>query len=106
VRLNVYVAESGGLGPARSIFRLADLAGLECAIGSMPELGIGTAAQAHLGVAAPRLRHASDVAGSLHQGDDLIRFPLRVAGGRAHPPEEPGLGVEPDCEPIGFYRAG
>ena len=103
--INVYVAETGGIYPSLKIFHLAELAGIECAIGSMPEFGVGTAAQAHLGVAVPVLRHPSDVAGVLYQGDDLICSPLRIENGYAYPPEGPGLGVEPDWEKIEFYRA-
>ena len=44
---NVYVSEAGGIGPAAHIFSIAEAARLPCIIGSMPELGIGTAAQAH-----------------------------------------------------------
>jgi L-alanine-DL-glutamate epimerase-like enolase superfamily enzyme len=102
--LNVYVVESGGIYPSLKIFHLAELAGVECTIGSMPEFGFGTAAQAHLGVAVPVLRHPADVAGVLYQGDDLICRPLRIEGGFAYPPEGPGLGVEPDWEKIEFYR--
>jgi len=102
--LNVYVAETGGIYPSLKVFHLAELAGLECAIGSMPEFGMGTAAQAHLGVAVPVLRHPSDVAGVLYQSDDLIREPLRIEDGCAYPPEGPGLGVEPDWEKIEAYR--
>jgi L-alanine-DL-glutamate epimerase-like enolase superfamily enzyme len=101
--INVYVMESGGIWPALKIFHLAELAGIECAIGSMPEFGFGTAAQAHLGVAAPMLRHHSDVAGVLYQGDDLIRDPLRIEGGFAFAPEGPGLGVDPDWEKINSF---
>jgi L-alanine-DL-glutamate epimerase-like enolase superfamily enzyme len=102
--INVYVAETGGIYPSLKIFHLAELAGIECAIGSMPEFGLGTAAQAHLGVAVPVLRHPSDVAGALYQSDDLIRLPLRIEGGYTYPPEGPGLGVEPDWERIERYR--
>src|SRR5579864_181607 len=102
--LNVYVAETGGIYPSLKVFHLAELAGLECAIGSMPEFGMGTAAQAHLGVAVPVLRHPSDVAGVLYQSDDLIREPLRIEDGYAYPPEGPGLGIEPDWEKIEAYR--
>jgi muconate cycloisomerase len=103
--INVYVAETGGMYPSLKIFHLAELAGIECAIGSMPEFGFGTAAQAHLGVTVPVLRHPSDVAGVLYQSDDLICSPLRIENGYAYPPEGPGLGVEPDWEKIEFYRA-
>lgn len=102
--INVYVVETGGIYPALKIFHLAELAGIECTIGSMPEFGFGTAAQAHLGVAVPVLRHPADVAGVLYQGDDLIVEPLRIEDGYAYPPEGPGLGVKPDWDKIEFYR--
>lgn len=102
--INVYVVETGGIYPSLKIFHLADLAGIECTIGSMPEFGFGTAAQAHLGVAVPVLRHPADVAGVLYQGDDLICNPLRIEDGFAYPPEGPGLGVEPDWDKIEYFR--
>jgi len=42
--LNVDVAESGGLTNSSLIFRMAEVAGVPCVIGAMPELGIGTSA--------------------------------------------------------------
>ena len=101
--LNVYVTESGGLQNAARIFTLAEQAGLGCMIGSMPELGIGTAAQIHLGIAMPNLDFDSDTCGSLYQEEDLLATPLRFERGFAHAPEGPGLGVELD--PDAFERA-
>lgn len=101
--LNVYVVESGGIQNATRIFTLAEQAGLGCMIGSMPELGIGTAAQIHLGIAMPNLDFDSDTCGSLYQEEDLLATPLRFERGFAHPPEGPGLGVELD--PEAFARA-
>jgi L-alanine-DL-glutamate epimerase-like enolase superfamily enzyme len=102
--INVYVVESGGIYQALKIFHLAEAANIECAIGSMPEFGFGTAAQAHLGIAVPTLRHPSDVTGVLYQGDDLITSNLRIQDGFIYPPEGPGLGVEPDWEKIRYYQ--
>ena len=101
--LNVYVTESGGIQNAARIFTLAEQAGLGCMIGSMPELGIGTAAQIHLGLAMPNLDFDSDTCGSLYQEEDLLATPLRLEQGFAHAPEGPGLGVELD--PDAFERA-
>ena len=101
--LNVYVTESGGIQNAARIFTLAEQAGLGCMIGSMPELGIGTAAQIHLGIAMPNLDFDSDTCGSLYQSEDLLATPLRFEGGFAFAPEGPGLGVELDGE--AFERA-
>ena len=98
--LNVYVTESGGIQNAARIFTLAEQAGLGCMIGSMPELGIGTAAQIHLGVAMPNLDYDSDTCGSLYQEEDLLAAPLRFERGHAFAPEGPGLGVELDPDAV------
>jgi muconate cycloisomerase len=95
---NVYVTEAGGLLGASRIFTLCDAAGMPCIIGSMPEFGIGTAAQIHLGVAMPNLGPDSDTCGVLYHAEDLLARPLRIEGGYAYPPEGPGLGVEIDPE--------
>ncbi|WP_291295468.1 mandelate racemase/muconate lactonizing enzyme family protein [Elioraea sp.] len=93
---NVYVSEAGGLLAASKIFTLCEAAGLPCMIGSMPEFGIGTAAQIHLGVAMTNLGPDSDTCGSLYHAEDLLVTPLRIEDGFAYPPEAPGLGVEID----------
>jgi muconate cycloisomerase len=102
--INIYVSESGGLQPARQIAELAGLAGVGVVIGSMPEFGIGTAAQAHLAVSLPELSHPSDVAGYLYQGDDLVVAPPPIEAGYALTPPGPGLGVELDEEKLARYR--
>lgn len=102
--INLYVSESGGLQPSRRIADVAGLAGVGVLIGSMPEFGIGTAAQAHLAVSLPRLDHPSDVAGYLYQGDDVVVTPPPIEGGWALVPPGPGLGVELDEEKLARYR--
>jgi len=62
----------------------------------MPEFGIGTAAQIHLGIAMSNLGPDSDTCGVLYHEADLLKEPLRLEGGRAFPPERPGLGIELD----------
>nr|MCU0987921.1 hypothetical protein [Acetobacteraceae bacterium] len=68
---NVYVSEAGGLLAASKIFTLCEAAGMPCMIGSMPEFGIGTAAQIHLGVAMTNLGPDSDTCGSLYHAEDI-----------------------------------
>jgi L-alanine-DL-glutamate epimerase-like enolase superfamily enzyme len=102
--INIYVAESGGLLPARDIATMASMAGVGVCIGSMPELGIGTAAQAHLAVSLPTLDHPSDVTGYLYQADDVVTTPPPIADGYALVPPGPGLGVELDEEKLERYR--
>jgi muconate cycloisomerase len=101
---NVYVTEAGGLLNASRIFAMCEAAGIPCMIGSMPEFGIGTAAQIHLGVAMTNLGPDSDTCGVLYHAEDLLAQPLKIEGGYAYPPEGPGLGVEIDMNVLDRWR--
>ena len=102
--INVYVCEAGGLMAATRIFQMAETAGIPCMIGSMPELGLGTAAQIHLGTAMTNLGLDSDACGVVYQSADLLKTPLRIENGFAYPPEKPGLGVEIDLDAVARYQ--
>jgi muconate cycloisomerase len=102
--VNVYVSESGGPTRMRQTMELCALAGAGVAVGSMPELGLGTSAAAHAAFSAPRLDHPSDVAGHLYHADDVVTHSLRVEDGALLPPDGPGLGVELDEEKLARYR--
>ena len=52
---NVYVTEAGGVQAAAAMFAFAAAVHIPCILGSQAEMGIGTAACAHLGVALPNL---------------------------------------------------
>ncbi len=93
---NVYVTEAGGILNATKIFAMCEAAGMPCMIGSMPEFGIGTAAQIHLGMAMTNLGPDSDACGVLYHEADLLKTPLRIEDGFSYPPDGPGLGVEVD----------
>ena len=101
---NVYVSEAGGIGCAARIFAIAEAARLPCIVGSMPELGIGTAAQAHLAFAMRNLGYASDVNGFIYQSDDVIVEKLQIEDGYLYPPAGPGLGVTLDPAKVEKYR--
>lgn len=103
---NVYVTEAGGLLNAMRIFAMCEAAGMPCMIGSMPEFGIGTAAQIHLGVAMTNLGPDSDTCGVLYHEEDLLKVPLRIENGFAYPPTGPGLGVEIDPKVLDRWRKG
>ena len=102
---NVYVTEAGGLLNAAKIFGMCEAAGMPCMIGSMPEFGIGTAAQIHLGVAMTNLGPDSDTCGVLYHQEDLLKTPLRIENGFSYPPEGPGLGVEIDMAILEKWKA-
>ncbi len=101
---NVYVSESGGLYRAMQIANLCDIAGVGFCIGSMPEFGIGTAAELHLGIAAPHIDHPSDIIGNLYFEDDIIAETLPVQDGCALAVDRPGLGVSLDWDKVKRYR--
>lgn len=101
--LNVYIAESGGLRNSSQIFAMAQLAGIPCVIGSMPELGIGTASALHLAVTAPNLTDPCDACGATYQVADIVHERFTVTAGRLAPPDAPGLGVTLNTEALERY---
>ena len=105
--LSVYVGKAGGIGPAKQIADFAASAGLRCTIGSNLELGIGSAAMTHLGIATAGI-HAEnfpcDIIGPFFYEDDVVKEPLAIVGGQAQPNGKPGLGVELDENKIAKYR--
>lgn len=104
--INVYVAEAGGIRAAETIFRLGELAGIGCTIGAMPELGIGTAASIHLGLAVPVLDIPADASGSMYFQHDVIAERFSFAGGRVTALEGPGLGVCLDADAMDRFSLG
>ncbi len=91
---NVYVVEAGGVMAAAQIFAFAAEVNLSCIIGSQAEMGIGTAACAHLGVSTPNLPYACECFGPLRYLRDIVQHPIPIARGCLTPPEGPGLGVQ------------
>lgn len=98
---NIYVCEAGGLYAAASIFALAAALDIPCIIGSQAELGIGTAAIAHLAVTVPNLPYACEASGPLRYQRDIVQRTPHISGGFLYPPESPGLGVEIDEDALG-----
>ncbi len=104
---SVYVGKAGGLGPAKAIADFALDAGIACTIGSNLELGVGSAAMLHLGLAhravAPD-EYPCDIIGPLIYEDDILAEPLSLGGGQAMPTRQPGLGVQLDESKVERYR--
>ncbi len=101
---NVYVVEAGGLEAAAAIFAFGDAVGIPCILGSQAEMGVGTAACAHLGVAVRHLPFACETFGPLRYCSDYVTNPIPISGGFLTPPEGPGLGVSLDWDAIGKMR--
>lgn len=105
--LSVYVGKGGGIGPARKITAVAEAAGLTCTVGSNLELGIASAAMAHLATATPGVgaeEFPCDILGPLAYEEDLLAEPIDVRDGAAKAPDKPGLGIELDEAKVARYR--
>lgn len=102
--LNVYVSESAGLFPASTIFRIAEAYGIDATIGSMPELGIGTAAHIHLGLSVQSFNCPGDVCGIIYHQKDIIRETIKIEDGHVHALDGPGLGVSIDPDMLKEMR--
>lgn len=105
--LSVYPGKHGGIAATVEIAQIAEAAGIVCSMGSNLELGIGTAAQLHLGAALPTIaseQYPGDFLGPLYHEVDLLAEPLTLGPDSARPPEGPGLGVEVDEDQLQRYR--
>jgi muconate cycloisomerase len=110
-----YVTKPGGLWRARQQAELATSLGMYCDIGGSIEMGIGNAANLHLGVSLegailPSVCPVTRVAGTggpeiagVYYLDDIVAEPLRFADGVLHCPDGPGLGIEVDEEKLRHY---
>jgi muconate cycloisomerase len=113
-----YVTKPGGLYRARQQADLAEALGMYCDIGGSIEMGIGNAANLHLGAATAcailpsvcpvtRLEgHDGPQVAGVYYLDDIITEPLRFEDGRVMVPDGPGLGVEVDLDKLERYSVG
>lgn len=96
--LNIKLLKPGGLYRSKQVAAVAEASGLACLVGSMPELGLGTAAGAHFAASAAVVRYPSELIGPLmFDGDILAGNPfgeLQRVPGALTVPDGPGLGVE------------
>jgi muconate cycloisomerase len=110
-----YVTKPGGLWRARQQGDMANALHMACDIGGSVELGIGNAANLHLGaalenatlpsvlpVSKPRGAAGPEIAGNYYL-DDIIAEPFAYRDGRVYRPQGPGLGIEVDEEKIAAY---
>lgn len=93
---NVYVSEAGGVMAAAGIFAFAASLDIPCIIGSQAEMGIATAACAHLAVSLPQLPHAIETFGPHRYQRDIVKGTVPIQDGYLTPPDGPGLGVSLD----------
>jgi muconate cycloisomerase len=111
----LYVTKPGGLYRAREVGVVAESVGMRCDIGGSIEMGIGNAANLHLGAAVPIAGLASVTPvnrpaeaydgqiASVYYEDDIVTEPFAYEEGDVLVPEGPGLGVEVDEEKLETY---
>jgi L-alanine-DL-glutamate epimerase-like enolase superfamily enzyme len=105
--LSVYIGKGGGMGPARKIAAVAEAAGLTCTVGSNLELGVASAAMAHLAAATTGIgaeEFPCDILGPLAYEHDLLAEPMEFSDGAIRVPSGPGLGIEIDEGILARYR--
>ena len=101
--VNIKVVKCGGILKAKRMAAIAEGAGMDCLIGSMIEMGPGTACGAHVAVSTPNVTYASELVGPQLIADDVLIDPLEVRRGTIRLPDRPGLGIELDRERLARY---
>jgi L-alanine-DL-glutamate epimerase-like enolase superfamily enzyme len=105
--LSVYPGKNGGLLNAQKIVGIAEAGGVACSMGSNLELGVGSAAMAHLAAALKNVaseRYPGDIIGPLYHEGDMLKTPLDIRPGCVRVPDGPGLGIELDEDRLAEYR--
>jgi O-succinylbenzoate synthase len=102
--LNIKVQRVGGLAPARAMYHRAARAGMDCWMGTMPELGIASAQALHLAT-LPGFTYPTDVEASRRWFHDDIIDPLLEVDrdGYLNIPAGPGSGWRVDREKLERY---
>lgn len=92
----IYILKPGGILRGHDAITVANAFALDCFIGSYLELGVGTAAGAHLAASIPNLNYPCYMFGPLKYEHDILKEPLKIADGKIEVPQGPGLGIELD----------
>jgi muconate cycloisomerase len=93
----------GGFNSVKKVNALAELNNIPCFMCSSIELGISTAAAAHLAVSQKNIKLASEFSGPQTISDDIVKNPIPIIDGFAKPWDAPGLGVELDEKKLEKY---
>jgi O-succinylbenzoate synthase len=101
---NIKIQRVGGLENALGLHDACAARGIPCWMGTMPELGIGSAQAVALGTLG-NCRFPTDVETSRRWfEDDIIEPLLEVSDGIIAMPQQCGLGWQPDLEKIRKYQ--
>jgi L-alanine-DL-glutamate epimerase-like enolase superfamily enzyme len=94
---------AGGILPVKKIATVAEAYGVPCLMHCSHDLGLKTAAVAHIAASTPNFSGPSD---TCYHGlrDDILTEPLRFENGKLRVPMRPGLGVQVDEARLERYR--
>lgn len=101
--INIKIMKPGGLYNAKKIASIAESAGIPCLVGSMIELGVGTAACAHFACATKNIRYPCEFIGPMMTKDDILDSPYMPKNGFIEIKKEPGFGVNLDEDKVMKY---
>ena len=112
---SLYVTKPGGLHRAHRVGVVGEAVGMRCDIGGSIEMGIGNAANLHLGAAVsiagmasvtpvnrPAEAYDGEIAGVYYE-DDIVEEPFTYEDGEVLVPSGPGLGITVDESKIAEY---
>lgn len=102
-RVNIKISRAGGIIPSKKIAAIAEAAAQMPFAGSNLELGIGTAASAHLFMTLPDISMATELVGPLLLKEDILTEDLKYVNGTLVISDKPGFGVEPNRDLIEKY---
>ena len=102
--INIKVQRVGGLSEARQMLHTATAAGLECWVGTMPELGVASGQGLHLATLRG-FTYSTDIEASARwYVDDIVEPAIEIdAGGFIHLPNSPGRGYRVVREKVEKY---
>lgn len=92
-KLNIKLMKCGGIYPALKLVAQAEMAGMECQVGSMVESAVATAAGAHLSIAKKTII-SNELVGPLMFARDIANLPYERMNVML--PDKPGLGIDVD----------
>jgi L-alanine-DL-glutamate epimerase-like enolase superfamily enzyme len=103
--VNIKLGKTGGLVRACDVATVAAAHGLPCFMGSMLELGVGAAANAHFAAASPAVSYPTGTL-NVHAEHTLVAEPEQWVpdGPTFRLPDAPGLGVALDESALDRYR--
>ena len=105
--INIKVQRVGGLSEAKLMLNAAQAAGLECWVGTMPELGVASAQGLHFAT-LNGFSYPTDIEASLRwYVDDVIEPVIEIdAQGYIQLPQGPGAGYQVVREKVERYSVG